>query len=29
VRSVEVAPILRRYKQAGTLMEGLRLPAPV
>jgi DNA-binding Lrp family transcriptional regulator len=25
VRAVEVAPILRRYKQAGTLMDGPRL----
>lgn len=29
VRSVEVVPILRRFKQAGTLLEGQRLPAPV
>ena len=29
VHAVEVAPILRRFKQAGTLMDGLRLPEPV
>jgi hypothetical protein len=27
--AVEVAPILRRFKQAGTLTDGLRLPPPV
>lgn len=27
VQSVEVTPILRSFKQAGTLVEGLRLPA--
>ena len=29
IRAVEVAPVLRRFKQAGTLMDGLRLPEPV
>jgi DNA-binding Lrp family transcriptional regulator len=29
VRSIELVPILRRFKQAGTFLEGPRLPAPV
>jgi hypothetical protein len=28
VHAVEVAPILRRFKHAGTLMDGPRLPEP-
>jgi DNA-binding Lrp family transcriptional regulator len=28
IHAVEVAPILRRFKHAGTLMHGLRLPEP-
>jgi DNA-binding Lrp family transcriptional regulator len=28
VQAVEVAPILRRFKHAGTLMDGPRLPEP-
>lgn len=29
IHAVEVAPILRRFKHAGTLMDGLRLPEPI
>jgi hypothetical protein len=27
VRQLEISPVLRRVKQAGTLMDGLRLAA--
>ena len=29
IQAVEVAPVLRRFKNAGTLMDGVRLPEPV
>ena len=29
INAIEVAPILRRFKHAGTLMDGLRLPQPI
>jgi DNA-binding Lrp family transcriptional regulator len=29
VHAVEVTPVLRRFKQAGTLMNGPRLPEPI
>ena len=28
IRQVEVSPVLRRIKQAGTIMDGDRLPNP-
>jgi hypothetical protein len=29
IHALEVAPILRRFKHAGTLMDGPRLPEPI
>jgi DNA-binding Lrp family transcriptional regulator len=29
IHTVETSPIARRIKQAGSIMEGARLPAPV
>jgi hypothetical protein len=28
IQHVEISPVLRRVKQAGTMMDGIRLPNP-